>query len=415
MTTVLALIGGACLGALAAYLVAGRRHAAETARLQAAADARVRQAAGSREEIANQVKAATAEALDLAQQQLRATTDELRRTDAVTAGRALKEREDAVRRLTDPLTESIRRVEKEARQLGEARLKGETEIRTMLAETGRQVGHLQKETGNLVTALRKPQTRGQWGETQLRRCFEIAGMSDHVDYLLQDTVAAAESGNGARLRPDARVLLPGGRHIVVDAKVALDAYLDSLGADDEAGRRGRLADHARQMRTHVDMLAGKAYGAQFEIGQTPDFVILFTPEASLSAAVEADPGITDYSLDRGIIMTTPSLLVALLKTIALGWREQRLAEQAREIAETARQLHARFGTFLNGFDALGRRLDSAVGEYNRATGSLEGRLLPQLRRIENLGAGSGRPLPEPAPIDRTPRNRDTNEGKSLHD
>ena len=380
MIEALLIVIGLLIGGAAGFLFGQRTKSAE-------ADRRVEEILASREAMANQVKAATADALRDAQMQLAEATKAMREADSARSQQALKAREDAIRRLTDPINEAIRKVHEEARRLGEARTKSEQEIRTLLQSTNEGVRSLRDEAGNLTAALRGANTRGQWGEMQLRRCLEIGGMTEHVDFVTQGQL----EGDGGRLRPDAIVHLPSGRHIVIDSKVALDAYLDAT-TGDPADRDASVRRHAEHMRKHVMNLASKEYKDQFARGETPDFVVMFTPEASLRLAHEVDPGITEYALERNIIITTPVTLIALLKTIALGWREETLAKEAQEIANAARELHKRVGVFARHFENVGKKLDQATSTYNEAVGSFQRKLVPQLRRIEELKAGHGEAL-----------------------
>jgi DNA recombination protein RmuC len=235
---------------------------------------------------------------------------------------------------------------------------------------------------------------------QLKRCVEIARMTEHVDFELQQTLNDGE----ATLRPDAVVTLPGERRVVIDSKVPLDAYLEVLEAEDDATRKGELIRHARQVRDHISKLSSKRYQDQFASGATPDFVVCFMPsEAALHAAFEADPSLYDYALEEKVLIATPTTLVGLLRTVELGWRQEQIAEQAQEIAAAARDLHSRTGVFVEHFAKAGRQLDSATRAYNDAVGSLESRIMPQLRRIEEMGAASRKELESPKPIDQAVR------------
>jgi len=206
------------------------------------------------------------------------------------------------------------------------------------------------------------------------------------------------------LRPDAVVMLPGSRRVVIDSKVPLDAYLEVLEADDDATRKGELIRHARQVRDHITKLSSKRYQDQFEAGETPDFVVCFMPsEAALHAAFEAEASLYDYALEQKILIATPTTLVGLLRTVELGWRQEQIAEQAQEIAAAARELHSRTGSFLEHFAKAGRQLSSATKSFDDAVGSLESRIMPQLRRIEEMGAASGKELEEPRRVDRAVR------------
>ena len=282
------------------------------------------------------------------------------------------------------------------------RRRGEADLqtRTLLEQMGQTVGNLNAETAGLKKALRQPQTRGQWGELQLRRCVEIAGMTEHVDFELQETIHTDDG----RLRPDARFLLPEGRSFVADSKVPLDAFLDAQEAEVESQRLVELERHARQAREHIRSLSSKDYQSQFKAGEMPDLVICFVPnEPALHAAFAADPTLFDYALERNVLVVSPTSLIGLLRTMELGWRQERMVAEAAEIADAAGTLHARFVKFLTDFNTVGKRLGSATGAYNSAVASMEGRLLPQLRKVEGLGVAPGKEIEEPVPIEITVR------------
>jgi DNA recombination protein RmuC len=326
--------------------------------------------------------------------------EESRRLDAQAAEAALQKREAEFRRLTEPIGKNLERIEKEVSSLSRDRGKADEAVRTLLGEMKAGLGDLGAQTSTLVKALRQPQTRGKWGEVQLKRCVEIAGMTEHVDFELQQTMSDGESV----LRPDAVVMLPGSRRVVIDSKVPLDAYLEVLEAEEDATRKGELIRHARQVRDHISKLSSKRYQDQFDAGETPDFVVCFMPsEAALHAAFEADASLYDYALEQKILVATPTTLVGLLRTVELGWRQEQIAEQAQEIAAAARELHSRTGSFLEHFAKAGRQLNSATKSFDDAVGSLESRIMPQLRRIEEMGAASGKELEEPRRVDRAVR------------
>ncbi len=244
-------------------------------------------------------------------------------------------------------------------------------------EFHQQVTDLARETRSLSTALRRPQVRGRWGELHLRRAVELAGLVARCDF---DEQVALD--DGAR-RPDLVVHLVGRRHVVVDAKVPLDAYLDATSTDDEAVREEALARHARQVRQHVDALSSKAYWRS--LATTPEFVVLFVPaESFLAAALETDPGLIEYAASRQIVLATPTTLIALLRTVAQGWSHEALADQAREIHRLGRDLHDRLGTLSDHLDRVGRSLNTAVGHFNQAVGSYESRVLVSARRFTEL-------------------------------
>ncbi len=264
-----------------------------------------------------------------------------------------------------------------------------------LAEGQRE---LRQETGNLVTALRSPTVRGRWGEIQLRRVVEMAGMLAHCDFVEQSTTTA----DGARLRPDLIVKLPGGRNVVVDAKAPLLAYLAAVDAKDDATRQAKLADHARQIRDHITKLSAKSYWGQFD--PTPDFVVLFLPgEPFFSAALEQDPGLIEQGVSQQVILATPTTLIALLRAVAYGWRQEQVAESARTISELGRELHTRLSTMSDHFAKLGRSLDTSVRAYNETLGSLERRVLVTARRFKEHGAVPSGELAELMPVERVPQ------------
>jgi DNA recombination protein RmuC len=337
---------------------------------------------------------------------------ESRKVDAQAAEAALQKREAEFRRLTEPIGKNLERIEKEVSTLSRDRSKADGAMRTLLDEMKVGLGDLGTQTGTLVKALRQPQTRGQWGEVQLKRCVEIAGMTEHVDFELQETIHTEDG----RLRPDAVVLLPAGRRVVIDSKVPLDAYLEVLEAEDDSTRKGELIRHARQVRDHITKLSSKRYQDQFDSGETPDFVVCFMPsEAALHAAFEAEPSLYDYALEQKILIATPTTLVGLLRTVELGWRQEQIAEQAQEIASASRELHGRMGAFLEHFAKAGRQINSATRSFDDAVGSLESRIMPQLRRIEEMGAASGKELEEPQRVDRAVRPILADELKELEE
>lgn len=338
------------------------------------------------------------------------TNRELRDADRQAAEAALQKREAEFRRLTQPIGENLKRIEQEVSALSRDRRAADGAMKTLLDEMKVGLGDLGTQTSTLVKALRQPKTRGEWGEVQLKRCVEIAGMTEHVDFEVQETLR----GDDSLLRPDAVVMLPGDRRVVVDSKVPLDAYLEVLEAEDESSRKGELIRHARQVRDHIDKLSSKRYQDQFASGDTPDFVVCFMPsEAALHAAFEAEPSLYDHALEQKILIATPTTLVGLLRTVELGWRQERIAAEAREIASAGRDLHKRVGVFLGHFAKAGRQLESATNAYNDAVGSMEGRVLPQMRRFEELGAASGDELEGAKPVDQAVRPITVEESRSV--
>jgi DNA recombination protein RmuC len=306
------------------------------------------------------------------------------------AAAKLGQKEQAVEHLVGPLKESLQRVDGKLQELEVAR-KG---AYSSLAEQVRQLGETQKElrseTGNLVSALRdRPNVRGRWGEIQLRRVVEMAGMLEHCDFETQHHVATDDG----RIRPDLVVKMPGGGSVVVDAKVAGQAYIESLECKDDESRTLKLRDHARQVRDHVTKLGAKNYWSQFE--RTPDFVVLFLPgETFLSAALEQDPALIEESFNNRVLIATPTTLIALLRTVAYGWRQETIAESAKEVSELGRELYKRMATLTEHFSKVGDRLQSAVRAYNDSVGSFERSVLPGARKLKDHGITSTSDLAE---------------------
>jgi DNA recombination protein RmuC len=343
-------------------------------------------------DLAPAIQEAAHEATSRAMDNLLKMNEELRKREAETASETLDKRQAEIRSLAERIAKGQERIEAQVRSRGEADL----QTKTLLEQMGQTIGNLNSETAGLKKALRQPQTRGQWGELQLRRCIEVAGMTEHVDFELQATVRTEEG----RLRPDAIFRLPEGRSFVADSKVPLDAFLDAQEAEVESERRTHLERHARQAREHVRSLSSKDYQGQFNPGEMPDLVICFIPnEPALHAAFGADPGLFDYALERNVLLVSPTSLIGLLRTMELGWRQEQMVAEAAEIASAAGTLHGRFSKFLSDFDTVGNRLSSATKAYNSAVGSIEGRLLPQLRKVEGLGVAPGKEIGAPQPIE----------------
>ena len=314
------------------------------------------------------------------------------------ADRELDGQRRAVEQLVTPLREQLGLVEAQLRGLEVERARAQAQLQEQVSGVRRSSELLGRETASLVDALRRPQARGRWGEVQLRRCVEYAGMLDRCDF---DEQASFPGADGATLRPDLVVRLAGGRSVVVDAKVTLAAYLEAVECDDERAAHERMAAHARHLRQHVDRLADKAYWAA--LPDSPEFVVLFVPgEAFLAPALEHDPALLEHAYARRVHLATPTTLVSLLRTVAHGWQQEALTDNARAVVQAGQQLYARLETLGGHVDKLGRSLGTAVGDFNKTVGSLERSLLPAARRMAELGL-SDEPPGCPRPVDDLPR------------
>ncbi len=305
----------------------------------------------------------------------------------------LEKRQLAVDGLVKPLRDTLALVETRLGALDQARATSAAALAQQLQSLGQAHHALQTETARLSTALRSTTTAGAWGELQLRRVVELAGLSAHCDFVAQ---ASATTGDGARLRPDLVVHLPGGQHLVIDAKAPLEAYREAAAATDEDVRAARLADHAAKVSGHVAALAAKAYWEQFQ--PAPEFVVLFLPgDPFLAAALAADPELLERALAKKVLLATPVTLIALLKSAAYGWRQETAARNAEAIAAQARELHDRVAGFAENLARIGPALDAAARAHNAALGTFESRVLPAGRRLVELGAQGHKTLPDSLP------------------
>src|ERR1700677_223060 len=310
----------------------------------------------------------------------------------------LDARQKAVADLVTPVRDSLSKVDAQIQQMEIARGEAYGDLKAQVQSLIVTQKELHSQTGNLVKALRTPNVRGRWGEIQLRRVVEIAGMLSYCDFSEQESVNT-ETG---RLRPDLVVKLPGGKHVVVDAKTPLQAFLDAFETTDEDARRVCLANHARQVRDHMNTLSGKKYWEQFDA--TPEFVVMFLPgETFFSAALEQDSSLIEHGVLNRVIPASPTTLIALLKAINYGWNQEKLARNAKQISDLGKELHDRLRTLAQHISSVGTGLDRAVECYNKAVGSLESRVLVSARKFAELGASVAEDIPELEPIETTAR------------
>jgi DNA recombination protein RmuC len=365
MLLVLCLLLGVVLGATVAWLWAhGERRAA---------DEKLALVQRTEAEWSERIKAVTGDALTTSQRSL------LDLTEA-----KLK-----------PIKETLDKFERQSRELEERRLKDVSAVGRQLQDVAASHEKLRLETGNLVTALRAPHVRGSWGEMQLKRVVELAGMLEYCDFRTQESTRDDE---GKLLRPDLIVRLPGDKTIIVDSKVPIEAYLDAVNTDDPDLKRVHLQRHAAQMRDHIGKLGQKRYWRQFD---SPEFVVMFVDEGLYRAALDIDGSLLEAGAENGVIVASPATLIGLLRTVAHGWQQERVAENARQIAELGRELYERLGVFAGHFAKLGRGLDAAVGSFNQAVSSFETRLLVTARKFPERGVSGDGP-PEVTQIERKP-------------
>ena len=370
----LGLVLGGILGALAAALWATR------------VNARVREAlARTQAELAGQAGQAD-------------TATRQRESFVALSTEVLQNSQKSFLDLVRPVESSLKQVDEKLRSMEKEREGAYRELKSQVVTMGQASERLRTETATLSQALRAPHTRGRWGEIHLKRVVELSGMQAHCDFVEQSTITA----EGGVLRPDLIVNLPGGKRLVVDAKVPLTSYLEAQETTDDAVRDRKLGELARQVKDRITSLGQKSYWQQFD--DSPEFVVLFIPgESFFSAAVQRDPELLEYGFGRGVVPASPTNLIALLKTVHYAWRQEKVAENAAEIRDLGAELYERLATMTSHFKDLGASLDGSVKSYNQAIASLGSRVLVSARKMKELGAGTSKEIPDPDPVEREPR------------
>jgi DNA anti-recombination protein RmuC len=391
MDLVFAVLGGLAIGLVVGYAVATTRQAALIGRAKAAED----KLAYAEGRMAEHFEALSAKALDASNQRFLELADARLKAAGVEAAGELERRKQAVEHLVAPLRETLGKVEEQLREVEMGRRESHAMLAKQVDFVRQRADELRRETQSLVRALQRPEARGRWGELQLRRVVELAGMAHHCDF--EEQVATSDGS----MRPDMVVRLAGDKNIVVDSKVSLAAYLDAAGSDDAATVKNRMDAHARHLRDHIDRLAAKSYWQAFS--PAPEFVVLFVPgEAFLAPALERAPELLEYAMSRRVHIATPTTLITMLRTVSYAWQQEALSRNARVVFELGRELYERLGTMGEHLDELGKSLSGAVKSYNRTVGSLESRVLVSARRLGDLGVVEGE-LTAPRPVEETTR------------
>jgi DNA recombination protein RmuC len=401
LTLIVVLLIGALLGWLASrpahirlHVALERDRAIHAERLKAYQDAETSLRDAFRALSDDALKSNNQAFLELAETRLR---------EARTSAEAdLEGRKKAIEHLLAPMAKTLEQVDHEIKESERRRVQSGAELMQRLALLDTTGQDLRSQTARLVDALKRPGVRGRWGELQLKRVVELAGMIQHCDFEEQHTVTSLSDAD-RRLRPDVIIRLPGGKHVVVDAKAPLDAYLKALEAPDEATRQTLLAEHARQVRTHLSQLAAKGYAAH--VHPSPDFVVMFLPgEMFFSAALEQDPALIEFGVEQHVVPASPTTLIALLRAVAYGWQQEAMEENARKISDLGRQLYDAVRVLGGHFEALGSKLKSSLDEYNKAVGSLERNVLVKARKFKELhAANGGEEIAQLEPLDSVPR------------